>query len=142
MLALLLLWSLLSNETIGEPGTAYIIEAILLVPFFAVIRASAKHQITWLSGIALLTLLSTMIILIFARIYFVAQALDQEIVFREALYFAIVTWTTLGYGDFKPCGDFQLFAAIEAVYGYVFLGSIVGLISGSITENSNAKKDT
>jgi hypothetical protein len=43
-------------------------------------------------------------------------------------YFSVVTWTTLGYGDFQPLPDFRLLAAFQALVGYVFLGVIVGLI--------------
>jgi hypothetical protein len=48
----------------------------------------------------------------------------------DCLYFSIVTWTTLGYGDFRPTPVLRLFAASEAVAGYVDMGIfIVGLVS-------------
>ena len=46
----------------------------------------------------------------------------------DAIYFAIVTWTTLGYGDLQPLGHYRLIAAIEALYGYFYLGLTVGLM--------------
>ena len=46
---------------------------------------------------------------------------------ESALYFSVVTWTTLGYGDFSPPADIRLIAAIQALLGYVFLGTSVGL---------------
>jgi hypothetical protein len=49
--------------------------------------------------------------------------------FWDALYFSVVTWTTLGYGDIQPVRDLRMFAAIEALYGYIFFGLIVGLLS-------------
>jgi hypothetical protein len=45
----------------------------------------------------------------------------------DGLYFSIVTWTTLGYGDFTPPPDIRLIAALEALLGYTFFGIIVGL---------------
>ncbi len=45
----------------------------------------------------------------------------------SALYFSIVTWTTLGYGDLAPPQPIRLVAAIEALLGYTFFGVAVGL---------------
>jgi len=36
---------------------------------------------------------------------------------RECLYFSVVTFTTLGYGDYSPKPDFQLLITIEAFTG-------------------------
>ena len=44
-----------------------------------------------------------------------------------AIYFSVVTWTTLGYGDFAPVKDLQLIAAFEAGLGLVFFGVFVGV---------------
>jgi len=46
--------------------------------------------------------------------------------FPTALYFSFVTFTTLGYGDFQPSEGMRLLAAQEALFGYVFLGFMVG----------------
>jgi hypothetical protein len=43
--------------------------------------------------------------------------------FDEALYFSIVTFTSLGYGDIRPVGIAKLFAGCEAVTG-LFLTSL------------------
>lgn len=50
----------------------------------------------------------------------------------SAVYFSIVTWTTLGYGDFQPLGWVRLIASMEALIGYVFMGIVVGF-SAQIT---------
>jgi hypothetical protein len=36
-----------------------------------------------------------------------------------ALYFSLVTWTTVGYGDFKPAAAIRLIAASEGFVGYI-----------------------
>jgi len=46
----------------------------------------------------------------------------------DFLYFSIVTWTTLGYGDLRPTLDARMFAASEALYGYFFMGLYVALV--------------
>lgn len=43
----------------------------------------------------------------------------------DALYFSIVTSTTLGYGDFIPLGPGRPLAAIQALTGYLILGILV-----------------
>lgn len=46
--------------------------------------------------------------------------------FSTMLYFSIVTFTTLGYGEFHPTADTRMFAATQAAFGYIYLGLIVG----------------
>jgi Ion channel len=45
----------------------------------------------------------------------------------DAVYFSVVTWTTLGYGDLQPQGSCRLIAASEALVGNIFLGTIIAL---------------
>ena len=68
-------------------------------------------------------------ILMFASIYKAGglKGLDPPLDIGTALYFSIVTWTTLGYGDLQPIEQLRLVAAFEALLGYVYLGLIVGL---------------
>ncbi|WP_170576350.1 potassium channel family protein [Ruegeria atlantica] len=47
--------------------------------------------------------------------------------FTTSLYFSIVTFTTLGYGDMQPIPGMRIIAALEAVLGYLFLGLAVGV---------------
>lgn len=72
------------------------------------------------------------LIVLFAGIYRASGLLhdsETETVHAvTAIYFSVVTWTTLGYGDFQPLPDFRPLAAFQALVGYVFLGVIVGLI--------------
>jgi hypothetical protein len=45
--------------------------------------------------------------------------------FGDALYFSIVTLTTLGYGDMIPIGAGRYMAAMQGLTGYFILGIIV-----------------
>lgn len=47
----------------------------------------------------------------------------------DALYFSVVTLTSLGYGDIRPDGIARLFAGVEVVLGLSFFGVIVAKIS-------------
>jgi hypothetical protein len=46
-----------------------------------------------------------------------------------SLYFSIITWTTLGYGDYVPPHDIKLLAALEALFGNLSFGLAVGLVT-------------
>jgi Ion channel len=57
------------------------------------------------------------------------------------LYFSIVTWTTLGYGDFRPTDDLRLISAAEAILGYLSMAILVAAIYDVIRSQANPKKD-
>jgi len=59
----------------------------------------------------------------------------------SALYFSIVTWTTLGYGDFSPPANIRMVAGIEAMLGYIFLGVLVGLVTYHLCTANVAARD-
>ncbi|WP_424833346.1 ion channel [Ruegeria sp.] len=58
---------------------------------------------------------------------YVGDTVMIEKSFRTALYFSVVTFTTLGYGDMQPSPSFRLYAGYQAVLGYMYLGMIVGV---------------
>jgi hypothetical protein len=52
------------------------------------------------------------------QVFSIHASLEQNLVFfLECLYYSVVTFTTLGYGDFIPIGFSRLVAAIEAFTG-------------------------
>ena len=78
-------------------------------------------------------------IMIFATIYFIFGISHGDKVetgsWYNSFYFSIVTWTTLGYGDFAPVENLRLVAAFEAMLGYVYMAVLVGLLL-NITQHS------
>ena len=46
--------------------------------------------------------------------------------FGTSVYFSIVTFTTLGYGDAQPIGNSRIISSIEALLGFVMYSSLVG----------------
>jgi len=46
----------------------------------------------------------------------------------NSLYFSVVTWTTLGYGDFRPTEDMKIWVMVEAIMGYIFMGLLIGKV--------------
>lgn len=49
--------------------------------------------------------------------------------FWDSLYFSIVTFSTLGYGDISPIKNFRLIASSEALLGLLFTGLFIFTIS-------------
>lgn len=54
-----------------------------------------------------------------------AGLLDNISAFLKTLYFSVVTFTTLGYGDLVPVGPSRVIAAIEAFTGSFTLALFV-----------------
>jgi hypothetical protein len=81
-------------------------------------------------------------IFIFASIYSYFGISNGEIIIQnipDCLYFSIVTWTTLGYGDFSPSEGARFFAAGEAMIGYVYMAIIISIFTAAITSENPEK---
>ena len=50
----------------------------------------------------------------------------------DYLYFSVVTFTTLGYGDLKPLGYIRLFAATEAIIGALMIAYFIVSITRKV----------
>lgn len=48
--------------------------------------------------------------------------------FFTCLYFSIITWTSLGYGDVSPTLKSRPWVMIEVFYGYIHMGVLMALI--------------
>lgn len=75
-----------------------------------------------------------LLILIFAGVYrgyglMHNGSYERPIELWTAIYFSIITWTTVGYGDYSPPIAIQMIAAIQALMGYIFLGTTVGIVT-------------
>lgn len=74
---------------------------------------------------------SVFVMIIFSLLYWASNAItsgsSSTVTFWEALYFSIVTFTTLGYGDYHPKSHtpFQFLASVEAVLGMILLSLFV-----------------
>jgi hypothetical protein len=70
----------------------------------------------------------------FSFVYYAVGIIDTssgEVIKHDwlnAIYFSVITWTTLGYGDFKPVEELKIWVMIEALMGYLFMALIVAKI--------------
>jgi len=58
----------------------------------------------------------------------------------DALYFSLVTWTTLGYGDLHPTEPVRLLAALEAMLGTLFIPLLLAAIIFTLQSNQSHNK--
>ncbi|MEK7063754.1 MAG: potassium channel family protein [Patescibacteria group bacterium] len=60
---------------------------------------------------------------------------DAPVQWYDALYFSVVTGTTVGYGDFIPTGASRAFAALQSLISFVLLAATVSVFAGARTEH-------
>lgn len=57
------------------------------------------------------------VVFVFALIFWLGNGVQDANTIYSNIYFSVVTALTPGYGGFKPIGDYQLIATIEAIFG-------------------------
>ncbi len=70
-----------------------------------------------------------------------APSCEEDHSFLTALYFSVVTFTTLGYGDFHPASSLRLMASMQALMGYMFLGFAISAISEGVRNKGDVSED-
>ncbi len=76
-----------------------------------------------LISIMLFTLIHTLHSLVWAGCYYaIPETASQFSSFSESVYFSLVTFTTLGYGDISLNSDWRLLSGLEAINGIMLIG--------------------
>jgi polyferredoxin len=71
----------------------------------------------------LFTLIHAIHSLVWASCYYlIPETASQFSSFSEAVYFSMVTFTTLGYGDISLSSNWQLLSGLEAINGIMLIG--------------------
>ena len=71
----------------------------------------------------LFTLIHTVHSLVWAFCYYVIpETASQFSSFSECVYFSLVTFTTLGYGDISLSSNWRLLSGLEAINGIMLIG--------------------
>jgi Ion channel len=87
---------------------------------------SVWTRVAFLSGLVLVMFsVSVLEAMLWAAVYTVSGDLAS---FEEALYFSVVTFTTLGYGDVAVGERWRLLAALQAAGGSITFGWTTALI--------------
>jgi hypothetical protein len=75
---------------------------------------------------------------VWACVYFLIGAIPT---FETALYFSVVTLTTLGYGDVTLHSDWHLLASIEAAIGIILFGWSTAIVMAVVQKLYIDKRD-
>lgn len=71
----------------------------------------------------------------------IVDSSETEVVIEDVttcFYFSVVTFTTLGYGDYHPTSAARGIAAFEALFGYICMGILIGVIVFLLTRKELA----
>jgi len=79
--------------------------------------------------VVVLFLVSFLDAVMWAHVYLRVGAIEQ---LETALYFSMVTFTTLGYGDVTLSTDWRLLASFEAANGIIMFGWTTALVAAFI----------
>ena len=59
---------------------------------------------------------------IWATLYLWLPGVEEFETFEKAIYFSLVTFTTLGYGDISIASDNRILSGLEAINGIILIG--------------------
>ncbi len=139
--ALLLFALATMHHALARPAYAMMLLGPLVFLGFTAFGVAYRLRLVK-TALAALVMQCGLVIYIFAAVYAEYGMLDpQGSVIHDrtdALYFSIVTWTTLGYGDMRPKTDLRLVAASEALLGYLHMGLLVPFVWWMLTERNDA----
>ena len=92
----------------------------------------------WVSGVVLLMSFVMLVeALLWAIVYISVDAIQG---FERALYFSIVTFTTLGYGDIVVDERWRLLASFEAVNGIIMFGWTTAIVVATVQHITMGRK--
>ena len=88
-------------------------------------RWQSTH-IYWISGtVLILFFVSLLEVMVWAYTYILLNAIEG---FEQALYFSMVTFTTLGYGDVVLEEQWRLLSSFEAANGIIMFGWTTAIV--------------
>jgi hypothetical protein len=65
-----------------------------------------------------------------------AHSTEEDISYGDALYFTIVTFSSLGYGDYSPTGWNRLVAGVTVFSGLSFFAILIGKVASERTQST------
>ena len=87
---------------------------------------SGWNRVSLIAGLVLMMFIASLIeVVVWAATYIAAGALEGA---EKAIYFSMVTFTTLGYGEIVLGARYRLLASFEAANGIIMFGWTTALI--------------
>lgn len=119
--------------------TAVCIATFVFLLFFVAFLV-LTNRVNMLPTLISLIAIEAGLIALFARAYIITGVIDSSKITHApeiCLYFSIITWTTVGYGDVVPTSAARMWAAAEALISYftisVFVGTFAALFRSANT---------
>lgn len=111
-----------------------------MLPFFYILYQAYKRFRTILRNAELRGLLLIVIVIILLGAVFYTRVEDWK--FLDALYFTVITLTTIGYGDFAPHTTFgKVFTMIYIFVGLGLLAMFISSVAEQALKESRNKKE-
>ena len=93
-------------------------------------KRSRLRRINQVSGIVILLFLASLLeVLVWASTYLALNAIQG---FERALYFSMVTYTTMGYGDIVLPESWRLLGSFEAAIGIIMFGWTTAIVIAAV----------
>jgi uncharacterized protein YjbI with pentapeptide repeats len=104
---------------------------------FANYGRSFKRWASWSIGFAFLFALIYTGFYGYNHANFNTVYVNEKCPFLSFLYYSIVTFTTLGFGDIVPRTDLlQFLVALEVILGYIMLGGLISILANKMARRS------
>ena len=101
-----------TNPLTDQPTTWTFVKTISII-FLAMLFSHTLHIYYWATSLWLMSALQG---------------------YEEPLYFSLVTYTTLGYGDITLAKEFRIFGAMASVCGILMFGLTTAFLVGFLTK--------
>jgi len=133
LLLQLAFWGLLATLTLFFTVPMVILIGLALCAFALIYTKKVMSSAVSFKSIITYMRIVAVIVVYYGILYSRMGLLDPEGDLIKGLgtgvYFSIVTWTTLGYGDLYPTpGICQFVVATEAIIGYLYMGILIALL--------------
>ena len=97
-------------------------------------------HIPWIGGtVIVMVIVSFIEVTIWAATYLALNAIEG---FQRAIYFSMVTYTTLGYGDVVLDENWRLLSAFEAANGIIMFGWTTAIVIAAVQHTFLSKETT
>ena len=104
-------------------GTAWGVQLLLSQKHFTQEGAKVKYAMYYLSLTAVyLMILHFIEIAVWAIVFLLIPNIEELATFEEAIYFSMVTYATLGYGDITLGPYWRIMSGFEAMNGILLFG--------------------
>jgi len=148
LVGIVLVW--VGSEKMAEIVTGSLTVLLVVVAPVAIVKRLATHPLINLNTFYGAVCVYLLIAMFFATAFALISAISHQPFFAQMqtarpidyLYFSFTTITTVGYGDLTAAGGVgRMTAVLEAVFGQLYLITVVALVVQNLGQERRAKLD-